>query len=199
MPGLPGILQPKNWQKNKDLKTYIALLRGINVGGHRKIKMADLRRLMNEWGYEHVVTYIQSGNIVFKSNESHIEKIQKKIRMGIRDYCEFDVPVLVKTKEQLATILSESPFKQEEDLKANKIYYTLLFHELEVDHYLELDQKKYPNELFVFGKLCLYLNCTLGAGKAKLTNTIIEKQLKVTATTRNHRTVLKLIELAEET
>lgn len=178
------------------MKTYIALLRGINVSGHRKIKMADLRQLLGELGFGSVKTYIQSGNVVFESSETDTLLLERQIKDGIAKTFGFDVPVVIKDHAQLCAIIGESPFREAEDLAANRIYYALLKTEPDHADIANLDQRDYPNERFVIRPNCVYLNCHLGAGQAKLDNNIIERKLKVQATTRNHKTMLKLIELS---
>lgn len=178
------------------MSTYIAFLRGINVSGHKKIIMADLKVLLLNMGFEDVATYIQSGNIVFTSDEKSSDSLEEKIKKGIVDAFGFDVPVLVKTKTEIEEILRKSPFTKTEDLEAKRIYYVLLKSKPEQDAIDNLVQEDYPNELFTIGNNCVYLNCRLGAGKAKLTNNVIERKLKVSATTRNHGTMLKLVEMA---
>lgn len=180
------------------MDTYIALLRGINVSGHRKIKMADLRGMLTDLGLEAVTTYIQSGNVVFRSSERDIGLLEHCIKEGIAHSFGFDVPVLVKKRRELVSILDESPFKKPEDLAANRIYYVLLKQAPSPEFIPNLDPNEFPNELFVITPNCVYLNCIFGAGKAKLSNTIIERKLKLEATTRNHRTLVKLIELSSE-
>ncbi|MFK7814113.1 MAG: DUF1697 domain-containing protein [Maribacter sp.] len=180
------------------MPTYIALLRGINVSGQKKIKMIDLKAMLISIGFQDVETYIQSGNVIFKSDENNIKSLEEKIKKGIADTFGFDVPVLVKTRAGIVEILQESPFTKPEDLEAKRIYYALLKYEPEQDAIANLAQKDYPNELFSITKYCVYLNCLNGAGKAKLTNNVIERKLKVSATTRNHRTMLKLLELSKE-
>ena len=180
------------------MKTYIALLRGINVSGQKKIKMTDLKALFVKIGLDDVVTYIQSGNVVFKSDEKKIQKLEEKIKKGIADSFGFDVPVLVKTKMELEDILQKSPYTKQEDLEAKRIYYVLLKDAPNQEFIANLDQDDYPNELFLISENCVYLNCLNGAGNAKLTNNIIERKLKVSATTRNHRTMMKLLELTKE-
>lgn len=178
--------------------TYIAFLRGINVGGHKKIKMTDLRKMFQKTHFEDVQTYIQSGNIVFTSVDSDVQFLQEKIRKAMVKTFDFDVPVLVKTRIDLIKILNKSPYTESEDIEANKVYYVLLKNEPEQANFENINQKDYPNELFSITKNCVYLNCTNGAGKAKLNNNIIEQKLKVSATTRNHRTIMKLLELSQE-
>lgn len=198
MHGLEVILLLKESQKNKLMQTYIALLRGINVSGVKKIKMADLRIMMSDIGFKDVLTYIQSGNIIFKSETTNTQDLAQKIKTEIQDVFKFDVPVLVKTSEDISLILENSPYKNREDLEANRIYYALLKNSPEQSNLKALDQNNYPNELFKITNNCVYLNCINGAGKAKLTNNVIERKLKVNATSRNHRTMLKLLELSNE-
>lgn len=180
------------------MKTYIALLRGINVSGHRKIKMVDLRSMFNKMGFEAVHTYIQSGNVVFKSPETNTDALERHIKEEIALTFGFDVPVLIKERAGLFDILQESPFKKEEDLAANRIYYVLLKDAPKKEVIPNLDPNDFPNERFVITPNCVYLNCLLGAGKAKLSNNIIERRLKLEATTRNHKTMLKLLELSDQ-
>ncbi len=176
---------------------YIALLRGINVSGQRKIKMTDLRALMaDKLGFENVVTYIQSGNIVFETAEKRIDTIEDKINQGILTVFGFDVPVLVKTGAQLRSVLESSPFQNAEDLEANRIYYVLLKQLPKASAINEMEEMTYPNEEFRITEQCVYLNCFKGAGKAKLNNNLLERKLGVQATTRNNRTMRKLLELA---
>jgi uncharacterized protein (DUF1697 family) len=179
------------------MKTYIALLRGINVGGHKKIKMTDLKVVLEKLGYESVETYIQSGNVVFKSEETNVQKIEEQIENGITKTFGFEIPVLVKKRAEVENILKESPYKKTEDLEANRIYYVLLKRKLKPDLSANLNQDDYPTELFSISENCIYLNCINGAGKAKLTNNIIERKLEVSTTTRNHRTLLKLLEISK--
>ena len=182
------------------MKTYIALLRGINVGGHRKIKMADLKSMLERIDFKDVATYIQSGNVVFKSNETSKQHLEQSIENGIKQTFDFEVVVLVKSLQDIKQILNNSPYTNTAELEANQVYYAILKTEPEPDqdNFKALDSKNYPNDTFCITKNCVYLNYKNGAGKAKLTNNIIEKKLKVSATSRNHRTMLKLIEISED-
>ena len=177
---------------------FIALLRGINVSGQKKIKMADLRSMLQTLPIKKVETYIQSGNIVFGSEEVSTEVLAASIKKSISEKFGLDVPILVKSVKDFEQLLKVSPYTDAKDLEAGKIYYALLKDAPLDDNFQNLDQKNYPNELFEITPYCVYLNCKNGAGKAKLTNTIIEKKLKVAATTRNHRTMVKLLEMARK-
>ncbi|WP_298477513.1 DUF1697 domain-containing protein [uncultured Maribacter sp.] len=178
------------------MKTYIALLRGINVSGHKKIKMADLRLLLEKEDFTNVKTYIQSGNIIFSSQEEDSTKLEHQLSTLIKENYDFEVPVLVKNAEQIKDILDKNPYKNKEDLASNKIYFVVLKEAPKIENSSILSSISFQNEQLVITPTCVYLRCALGAGKAKCTNNFIEKKLKVSATTRNYKTMLKLQEMA---
>ena len=175
------------------MKTYIALLRGINVGGKAKLKMADLKLMMQELGFDDVVTYIQSGNVVFSSKNGN--DLAEKIFKGIKAKFGYVVPVLVKTAAEIEKILKDCPF---EKVKRESSYFVLLEKPPKKEFVAATEQLKYPDEKFVVTDACVYFYCATGYGKAKLNNNLFEKKLKVAATTRNYRTLTKLVELAGE-
>ncbi|SDL71044.1 DUF1697 domain-containing protein [Kriegella aquimaris] len=179
------------------MKSYITLLRGINVGGRKKIKMDDLRQLLTQIGFEDVVTYIQSGNVVLKSNEKTLGVLEKMIATAIRNTYDFDVPILVKSKEEIQEILENNPFDNAEDLEANRIYFVLLGEVPRSDLVEALMQETFANEKFSITDNCVYLCCDKGYGKAKCDNNFFERKLKVAATTRNYRTMTKLLEMSQ--
>tara|TARA_R110002167_G_scaffold24608_10_gene86282 strand:+ start:185 stop:733 length:549 start_codon:yes stop_codon:yes gene_type:complete len=178
--------------------TFIALLRGINVSGQKKIKMTDLGSVLRQLGLQEVVTYIQSGNVVFKTSEVDPKKLAVKIHNALEANFGFDIHVVVRTKTELERILVQSPYKDPKAIEANKIYYVLLHEEPDGELIQDFVGETFINEQFVITKDCVYLACSNGYGKAKLNNNLIERKLKVAATTRNHRTLTKLLELAEE-
>lgn len=176
---------------------YIALLRGINVGGHKKIMMTDLKILFQKLGFSEVASYIQSGNIIFICNETNILKLEHQIEQAIEKAFGFQVPVMVLTQSKLQKIVSENPFKAFDEDDTSKIYY-LFLKDVPQKAAVELFNKtKYENERFFIQGDYIYLKCLAGMGKAKLTTNIFEKRLGVEATARNHKTTLKLLELAD--
>jgi uncharacterized protein (DUF1697 family) len=175
---------------------YIALLRGINVGGHKKIIMADLRILFQKLGFSDVASYIQSGNIIFHCQESDISKLEQQIEQEIENAYGFKVPVLVLAASHLDKIIKDNPFKPFDEGDISKIFYVFL-KDVPQKAAVELFNKtKYENERFFIQGDYIYLKCLAGMGKAKLTTNIFEKRLGVEATARNHKTTLKLLELA---
>jgi uncharacterized protein (DUF1697 family) len=175
-------------------KTYVALVRGINVGGRKRVSMPDLRALVASLGAEDVATYVQSGNVIFKSVDSSgklIESIEKRIRRDLG----LSVTVLLRTRPQLAKVLAGNPFAGG-GRELTKLHVTFLADKPDRARIRELDPARAePDEFRVVGQE-IYLHCPNGYGRSKLTNAYFDKQLGVVATTRNWKTVTKLAELA---
>jgi len=176
---------------------YISILRGINVSGQKKIKMADLKSLYESSGYENVVTYIQSGNVVFESSDKNTLKLKKTIEDAIQKKYKFDVPVEIRTKSEFKNIIKNSPFGSI-NLEKDGAKFLVTFLATKPAKDKVSDVLKYvvlPEKLVVKGKE-VYLYCPNGYGKSKLSNTFLEKKLGVEATTRNWKSVQKLYELS---
>ena len=174
--------------------TYIALLRGINVSGQKKIRMVELKNYMSEWGFVNVRTYIQSGNLVFEYGKAANIEIEAKIRSGIQESFGFDVGVWVRNFTDFQSIVELNPFSGED--KTAQLYFVFLNQPANVELAGQLGKESFENEEFRIYKDCIFLNCQSGYGKAKCNNNFFEKRLKVQATTRNLRTVQKLLEMA---
>ncbi len=175
---------------------YVALLRGINVSGQKKILMADLRGYFEELGFDGVGSYIQSGNVVFESKIKSVSVLEKKIGSLILEKYGFDVPVVVRTGAEMLGVAGGCPFG-DVDLKkeGSRVMVTFLDREVGGDVVEELMVfVKEPERLEVVGKH-VYLYCPGGYGKTKLTHVFLEKKLGVAGTTRNWNGVLKLTEM----
>ena len=175
------------------MNTYIALLRGINVGGHKKTPMAELRSHLGKLGFENVQTYIQSGNIVLQSKIESKAKIENLISDSILDHFGFEVPVVVKTHSELLSILDQCPFSKE---KKENSYFSLLYKQPDNSSIEEANKISYPNEEIVVTTNCIYFYCSMGYGRAKFNSNLFEKTLKTKFTARNYRTMMKLLELS---
>jgi len=186
----------KNIEENS-MKTYIALLRGINVSGQKKIKMADLKLSLETLSFSDVVTYIQSGNIVFKTDEQSISKIENKIHEKILKDFGFEVRVLVKTPKELKHTLANNPF--EKDLKYEPKLFAVVFlkEKPKSENIVKLATYDYSPEEYVLDDKIIYYYAANGAGNAKMNNNFFENKLKVQATSRNWRTTHKLVELSQ--
>ena len=177
------------------MQTYIALFRGINVSGQKKIKMADLRQHLENLGFQHVKTYIQSGNVIFQFEESAPKDLEQQIAKKIQAEYGFDVSIFITNASILKEILENNPFLERgEDVK--KLYVTFLDQQPSQEKIDLLQSVDYSPEEYILRDLYIYFFFPNGYGRAKLNNNFFERKLKVTATTRNWKTVNKLYELA---
>jgi uncharacterized protein (DUF1697 family) len=175
--------------------TYVALLRGINLGARNKVSMADLRKLFVTLGAEDVRTYVQSGNVVFKGPVGSPAELVQAIEERITRELGLSVAVLLRTKAELAKILGTNPFaKGARD--AAKLHVTFLAEAPDPARVRQLEAKQFEPDEFRVAGAEIYLHCPDGYGRTKLSNAYLEKQLGIRATTRNWKTVTKLAELA---
>ena len=179
------------------MKTYISILRGINVSGHNLIKMGALKILLTELGFINVRTYIQSGNVVFESTLPDEEKIALVISGGIHDRFGFVVPVIVFSHDYLESLMAKNRFLYERVEDILKLHITFLSREPAIGLSDAISRDQYlPDEFYIEGN-AVFLFCPNGYGNTKLSNTFFEKKLKVQATTRNWKTILELARMTE--
>lgn len=188
----------KEYANASKLTPYVAFLRGINVGGHRKIRMQDLKLSLTKIGLNDVETYIQSGNIVFKTLGDQADNLSKEIEASIEKDFGFDVKVIVKNGVQLKEIISNNPYLSNESADINKCYLTLLSDIPKKEQAELLNALKFPYDEFHLMDDIIYLYCTNGYGKTKLSNDFFEKKLKLVASTRNWKTMLKMLEMSND-
>ena len=180
---------------------YISLLRGINVSGQKKIIMKDLKALYESLGFKNVVTYIQSGNVIFDSDsdgDGSDEDVIAKIQSTITKQYGFDVPVQVREASYFENIIEACPFSELDLIEEGmRVMVTFLADVPSEENIVKLmAYVKEPERLVLVGKE-VYLHCPNGYGTTKLNNNFIEKKLGVGATTRNWKTILKLHALSK--
>lgn len=179
------------------METYISILRGINVSGHRKIEMAGLKALYEKLQFNDVVTYIQSGNVIFKAAEKSSNiNLSKKIEKAIFEQYKFEVPVIIRTQFELEEIISANPYLQQSDIDLEKLHVTFLSKAPAEEAIRKIESADFSPDKFIMKDKEIYLYVPEGYGNTKLSNNFFENKLKVTATTRNWKTVNKLAELA---
>jgi len=177
------------------MQTYIALLRGINVGGHKKILMSDLKVLLESIGLNDVRTYIQSGNVIFRSKEIDLEN---QIEKTIQSKYGFEVPTFVITPEEMELAFKNNPFHIDVDVEGNLVYAAFLSDYPNEDLHRAFVNTDFGEEKLVLVGKVLYFFVPKGYHNAKLNNNLIETKLKVKATTRNFKTIRKLLDLVGE-
>lgn len=174
---------------------YIAMLRSINVSGQKLIKMADLRESMTRMGLEDVATYVQSGNILFNTQETDLRVIAERISSQIKKDFTFDVPCIVRSAEYFKKVLTNNDFLQQ-GRDEKRCYVTFLEEEPDPMHVQKIDSQQYAPEEFILKGDLLYFYSPDGYGKAKMNNNFFEQKLRVKATTRNWNSVNKLYDLS---
>lgn len=177
--------------------TYIALLRGINVSGHRLIKMADLKRMCEEMGLAQVQTYIQSGNVLFTAGEER-EALRRRIEQQIAAVFGFDVPVALRTPAELESVIARCPFAPAQLQAGESLYVSFLTEPAAPEGIGRLlATAAEPDQLGLVGEE-VYLLYRQPSHKSKLTNSLLEKRLGVPATSRNWQTTCKLAALGKQ-
>jgi len=177
------------------MTTYVAMLRGINVSGQKKIKMVDLRAHLEEVGFKNIQTYIQSGNIIFEHTSTTAKELENTIEQKLEKEYGFHVPTLIKTPAELTSVIKHNPFKNEEE---KRLYVTFLYDLPEPEKLEKLEEVNYEPEQYIVDQKNIYFFSPLGYGNAKMNNNFFEKKLKTNATTRNWNTVNKLVEMAKK-
>jgi uncharacterized protein (DUF1697 family) len=180
------------------MTTYIAMLRGINVGGKNRIPMVELKAMCLKIGLKNCVTYIQSGNMIFQSPENNSVKLEENVKLEIQKRFKLDVPVIVRTMKEMEKVAISSPFISQIGIDPEKLYVTFLEKIPQPEQLEKIVKFTYPPDEFIIQGKEIYLHCPVSYGNSKLTNSFFESKLKVTTTTRNWRTVNELIRLAGE-
>ncbi len=181
------------------MATFIALLRAVNVGGYGKLSMAALRALLEELGYQHVETYIQSGNAVFDAKGPEA-KIARDLGAALAAHTGAPVDVILRTPEELDGIIASNPFAAEAAADGARVHVGFLDRPAPASAAAGLQRivDQYPNrrDRFHISGKTLYLHLPDGAADTKFTGRAPEKALGGIATARNWNTVLKLRDMA---
>ncbi|WP_263731367.1 DUF1697 domain-containing protein [Cellulomonas sp. SG140] len=177
-------------------KAYAALLRGINVGGNKKLPMAELRSLLTDLGHGDVRTYLQSGNAVFTSDHDDEEALATRLRAAIGARFGFDVEVLVRDHDYLKAVADACPFPAGV-LQGKQLHVTYFSEPVEESRFASLDLAAFLPEEVRLGDRALYLYAPDGLGRSPLAEALARSgpPKGVVATSRNWNTVLKLVEL----
>jgi uncharacterized protein (DUF1697 family) len=176
----------------------IAMLRGVNVGGHNKIKMEALRALCKSLKLRDACTYVQSGNVIFRTEEKDLELLAERIQRKIEQRFGFRPEVILRTLGELKAVIARNPFAKRRDIEPGK----LLVFFLTGDPGSEIrgkimNIKTEPEELYFDGRE-LYIHFPNGMGRSKMSWPKIEKALKTAATGRNWNSVTMMLEMAEK-
>jgi len=179
------------------MKTYISILRGINVGGKNLIKMSDLKEKYESLDFRNVTTYIQSGNVVFQSEEADTAALEREISKAILKHFGMNVSVFIIEQSALKYILEAHPFLNEKKGEKENLYICFMSKSVEPDLLNVITNISYLPDKFTIRENVIYLCFPDGYGQTKLNNNFWEHKLHVIATTRNLKTLTALIKIGE--
>jgi uncharacterized protein (DUF1697 family) len=178
------------------LATYLALLRGINVGGKNKLPMTGLIDIFSQAGCHDVRTYIQSGNVIFSADSDLAAPLPGRITAQIAERFGYRVPMIVRTTTQIGEVIRNNPFVAQGI--AEDTLHVLFLADQPGAHSVEgLDPGRSSPDAFIVRDQEVYLHLPNGAARTKLTNDYFDTKLATTSTGRNWRTVTTLFTLME--
>lgn len=173
---------------------YVALLRGINVSGHKNITMEDLRNFLEMPGIHNIVTYIQTGNVLFNTSETDVDILTKALEKQLEEKLGYRVNVILRTQQELKDVIENNPYEHIKTEEKPSLYVTFLSDIPAFDVRGSLGVYSNDAEYARVVNKEVYV-VSPNYGKTCFSNTFIEKKLGLIATTRNWNTVNKLITL----
>ena len=179
-------------------ETHVALLRGINVGGKNRLRMADLVDVFEEVGCTEVRTYIQSGNVIFVADKSLARRVAAEVASRLDGEHGLEVPVITRTAAELERVLVDNPYLAGDTDEAH-LHVAFLSARPAQSRIAKLDPERSPPDTFEVVGREIYLHCPKGVARSKLTNAWFDSGLATTSTMRNWKTVRKLVELVQLT
>ncbi len=176
--------------------TFISMLRGINVSGHKPVRMAELKGMYQSLGFADVVTYVQSGNVVFDCPQTDPSHLADGIEGEITRLFGYAVKVFIRSPYRFQQIIEGNPFTTLRNEDPTKLYVTFLYKMPPALAYGNLSLPVHIDDEFIVSEQEIYLFCPDGYGRTKLSNDFFERKLGTPATTRNWKTVQALFEIA---
>ena len=180
------------------MPVLVSMLRGVNVGSHNKVNMGELRALYESLGLQDPQSYVQSGNVVFRTKERNFTALAKRIEKAIERNFGFHSDVIVRTPSELRDVIARNPFGKRRAIHPGKLLVTFLASDPSAEaRDLVLKMKTDPEELHIDGRE-VYIYFPNGMGRSKLSWPTIGKTLGTSGTGRNWNSVTKLLEIAEK-
>jgi uncharacterized protein (DUF1697 family) len=176
---------------------HVALLRGINVGGHKKVPMAQLREVLEAAGFADVKTYVQSGNVALSAPSRSPAKVGKEMEAAIEAAFGFDVAVVMRTRDEIAALIDEDPLG---DVATDPTFRIVVFLAGKLDRrtVADVDPGGFAPEAFALRDREIVMWAPNGQRDSRLVKTFTEKRTGVVGTARNWRTVERLLAMADE-
>ena len=179
------------------MPVLISMLRGVNLVRHNRIKMDDVRTLYVSLNLKDPHTYVQSGNVIFRTKEKNGTQLARKIQGAIEREFGFSTPVILRTPEEFKRTIAANPFAGRQGIDPAKLLVSFLANEPSAEARAKLlALKPNPEELHLVGRE-LYIYFPNGAGRSKLQWSALDKKVGTPGTARNWNSVTKMLELAE--
>jgi uncharacterized protein (DUF1697 family) len=174
-------------------RSYVALLRGINVGGHNRVPMADVRSLMAGLGYSDVRTHLQSGNVIFRAPDAPTVEVERAVADRLEADLGLPVAVLVRTDDEFREVVAGNPVAGEDPARL-----MVLFLSEPLRHTLtDIDPTRYAPEVFAVRSAEIYVYCAIGILESPLLKLFSDRRLGCAVTARNWRTVTRIADLLD--
>ncbi len=177
------------------MPVYISMLRGVNVGGHNLVKMDALRDLYTSLKLENPQSYVQSGNVIFRSKKTDEIALAKTIQSAIDKTFGFRPEIILRNSSEMRSVIAANPFAKRDGIEPNKLNIGFLLTKPSVESSKKLESlPAMPEELHLLGRE-LYIYFPDGMGRSKLPP-LLDRLLKIPTTVRNWNSVTKLMEIA---
>ena len=177
-------------------QTVVTLLRGINVGGKNKVAMDHLTELFELLGFREVRSYLQSGNVLCETSKLSNATLQRKIERGLENELDLDIAVLCRTGREMELVVKNNPYLKKKNVDASDLHVTFLKTPIPEDDAERLNNGRFGKDSCHVDGATVYLHCPGGYGRTKLSNKFFESEFDTPATTRNWKTVSKLLEMS---
>jgi len=180
------------------MPVVISILRGVNLARHNRVKMEALRALYEKLGLENPQTYVQSGNVVFRTKERNLTALAQRIEKAVEQKFGFRTAVIVRTASELRSVIARNPFAARPGIEPNRFLVTFLATAPSAEDCNQVRQLKgVPEEVHIDGHE-VFMYFPNGLARPKLSWVTVEKMLKTSGTARNWNSVTKLLEMAEK-
>jgi len=184
-------------RRMSNMTVVISMLRGVNVGGHHKIKMDSLRTLSESLGLHQPQTYVQSGNVIFRTAERNLVRLAQRIEDGIERTFGFRPDVMLRTASEMRDVVARNPFATRRGLEPSKLLVTFLAADPGPEARAKILQLQSGPEELRIARRELYIYFPNGIGRSKLSPALLERTLQTPGTGRNWNSVTKMLEIAE--
>ncbi len=180
------------------MQQFISFLRGVNMTGHNSIKMDELALLYKSLAFRDVQTFIQSGNVIFKSDGSE-EDVREKIEKGISSRFGYDIAAMIRTVDELGMLFLSNPYLNEDDFNPAKMAVVFLHEKVTDIQASKVSTLSYPPDKFQLGEREIFIYCPNGFGKTRLYTNFFENKMGVSGTARNWKTISSIYDIAGKT